>query len=221
MDPNSEIFYQNYVSSQELDELLMDGWRHHGFEFFRYRTYDHEQQLHNVVPLRIRLNGFKFSKNQRRILKRNNDIKFQFRRAEISAMEENLFENHKKKFIKNPPENLYDFLTPIPGFLPCDNFECIIIKEEKMIAASFLDIAETSTSSVYAMFDLCESQRSLGILTILLEIIFSIRMKKNYYYLGYAYKEPSFYDYKKRFMNLEMFDWEGNWHPVIFDSHSN
>ncbi len=216
MNPNSEIFYQNFVSSQELDELLNDGWRHHGFEFFRYKSYGDDQQIQHVVPLRIRLNGFKFSKNHHRILKRNNDIKFHFRRTEINAREEALFENHKKKFIENPPESLYDFLTPVPGFLPCDNFECMIFKEEKIVAASFLDIGETSTSSVYAMFDLQESHRSLGILTILLEIIFSIRMKKNYYYLGYAYKEPSFYDYKKRFMNLEMYDWEGNWKPVVF-----
>ncbi|GIW37638.1 MAG: hypothetical protein KatS3mg074_036 [Meiothermus sp.] len=34
---------------------------------------------------------------------------------------------------------------------------------------------------------------------------------KAFYYPGYAYKEPSEYDYKKRLGALEYFDWKGNW----------
>ena len=56
-----------------------------------------------------------------------------------------------------------------------------------------------------------ETQRSLGILTMLLEIDFALRSGKKFYYHGYAYEGNSFYDYKKRFSGLERYDWRGNW----------
>ncbi|HNM06329.1 MAG TPA: hypothetical protein PKK05_25645, partial [Leptospiraceae bacterium] len=59
------------------------------------------------------------------------------------------------------------------------------------------------------------SKRSLGIYTMLLEIEYSIQMKKDYYYPGYAYVETSFYDYKKNFNGLEYLDWNKGWKPFI------
>ena len=35
-----------------------------------------------------------------------------------------------------------------------------------------------------------------------------------YYYHGYAFHEPSHYDYKKRLNATEWLDWEGNWLPL-------
>ena len=32
-----------------------------------------------------------------------------------------------------------------------------------------------------------------------------------FYYPGYAYRGPSFYDYKKNFSGLEFYDWETGW----------
>ena len=46
---------------------------------------------------------------------------------------------------------------------------------------------------------------------MLLEIQYAIDNGKSFYYQGYAYEGESFYDYKKRFRALEMYDWEGNW----------
>ena len=86
-----------------------------------------------------------------------------------------------------------------------------------MIACSFIDVVTNSLSSTYAMFDLEESKRSLGIYTMILEINYAIEKKKRFYYPGYAYDAPSFYDYKKKFNNCEFYDWQSRlWLPFEF-----
>ena len=83
------------------------------------------------------------------------------------------------------------------------------------MACSFIDITTYSISSTYAMFDLSESNRSLGIYTMILEMMYAKAQKKRFYYLGYAYETPSFYDYKKKFANTEFYDWKTQlWQPL-------
>jgi arginine-tRNA-protein transferase len=46
---------------------------------------------------------------------------------------------------------------------------------------------------------------------MLKEIELSIAEGKEFYYQGYSYEGPSFYDYKKQFCGSEAFDWSGKW----------
>jgi arginine-tRNA-protein transferase len=64
------------------------------------------------------------------------------------------------------------------------------------------------------MFDPEETRRSLGIFTMLVAIRHSTELGCRYYYPGYATKEPSFYDYKKRFAPLEYLEWGTGWRPL-------
>jgi arginine-tRNA-protein transferase len=89
--------------------------------------------------------------------------------------------------------------------------EIAVYKEENLIAKSFFDVGANSISSIYGIFAPEITDRSLGILTMLLEIDFALKNGKKFYYHGYAYEGNSFYDYKKRFHNLQRFDWKGNW----------
>jgi arginine-tRNA-protein transferase len=61
------------------------------------------------------------------------------------------------------------------------------------------------------MFDLTEGRRSLGLLTMLLEIAYARERACRYYYPGYSLDTPSAYDYKKNFGAMEQFDWNGHW----------
>ena len=70
-----------------------------------------------------------------------------------------------------------------------------------------LDVGQTATSAVYAMFDPAHSRRSLGIFTMLEAIRYSRERGRRHYYPGYACVEPSVYDYKKNFAGLEHYDW--------------
>jgi leucyl-tRNA---protein transferase len=202
------------VSPEQMDGLWADGWRHFGTYFFRYSMSLHWGGIHTVIPLRVDLTKFAPSRSQKRVLARNRDLLVVVRDTFIDEIKENLFYRHRERFKNNIPDSIYDFLSDEPADTPCRNHEICVYDGDRLLAASFLDIGSTSTSAVYAMFDLEESKRSLGIFTILLAIRYSIELNCRYYYLGYAYREPSIYDYKKNFNGLEYLDWRKGWQPM-------
>lgn len=207
----NEEFYTRHVSPQQLDWLLASGWRHFGEHFFRYNIGIHENELRLVLPLRVRLAKFEISKSQRRILRKNQDLRIVFRPIEITAEKENLFERHKQRFNHAVPDSLYDFLSTEPANVPSEALEVCVYERNKLLAASFFDVGAATVSAVCAMFEPSETSRSLGIFTMLLTIDFASKNGKTFYYPGYAYEGNSFYDYKKRFSALEEFDWRGDW----------
>jgi arginine-tRNA-protein transferase len=204
----NEEFFADSISPAQLDLLLADGWRHFGTHFFRYSIGFHEFDIRQVIPLRIRLADFSFSKSQRRVLRKNSDLRITFQPIQITAEKESLFDRHKVRFKTGVPDTIYDFIS---ADSPCETLELSVYKDAGLIATSFLDIGQGSVSSVYAMFEPAEHSRSLGIFTLLKEIEFARENRKEFLYLGYCYEGESFYDYKKRFSATEMYDWQGNW----------
>jgi arginine-tRNA-protein transferase len=166
-----------------------------------------------VTPLRIRLNRFGLSKSQRRVAKRNADLKTLTRPVEFDDEKHEMFDRHAERFDHGKPENLYSFLDENAANIPGETVEFCVYHKGRLAAVSFLDIGETSVSSIYAMFEPEFSKRSLGIFTMLLEIDYAIATGKTFYYQGYAYQGVSFYDYKKNFKATEVYDWKGRWTP--------
>ena len=207
----NEEFYTSQVSPKQLDFLLADGWRHFGQHFYRYNLGLLKDEFRFVMPLRIRLADFKFSKSKRRILNKNKNLETIIRPIEFDDQKHELFNRHKQRFDHGIPDSIYSFLDKDAANTPCKSLEFCVYEENKLLAVSYLDIAENSASSIYAMFEPSESKRGLGIYTMLLEIQYAIDTGKTYFYQGYAYEGDSFYDYKKRFNALERFDWSGNW----------
>lgn len=207
----NEEFYASKVTPQELDFLLAEGWRHFGQHFYRYNLGILEDTFRFVIPLRIRLADFKFSKSQRRNLRKNSDLQIIIRPIDFDDEKHELFERHKMRFNHGIPESIYNFLDPDAANVPCKSMEVCIYNKNKLLSVSFLDIGEKSVSSIYAMFEPTESKRSLGVFTMLAEIYYAVENDKTFYYQGYVYEGDSFYDYKKRFKALERYDWFGNW----------
>lgn len=213
----NEQFFASSVSSRQLDHLLANGWRHFGTHFFRYSYGFHELDVRQVLPLRTRLKDFSLSKSQRRTLKRNSDLKTVIRPIEITSQSELLFERHKQRFKSGTPNSIYDFLSHCPDTEPCSAREAAVYDiAGNLIAVSYFDLGERAISGIYAMFDPDESSRRLGILTMLKEIEYALETGMDFYYQGYAYEGPSFYDYKKLFRGSEWFDWAGNWTRLDF-----
>ncbi len=207
----NEEFYSSSVSPEELDALLAKGWRHFGEQFFRYNIGFYESDIRFVIPLRIRLKNFAFSKNQRRVLRKNQDLQTVIRPVEITEEKEALFHRHKRRFKQGVPDSLYDFLSFDAARVPCEAKEICVYDGEKLLAASFFDVGARTISGTYAMFEPSDTKRSLGIFTMLLEIEFALENEMDFYYQGYVYEGNSFYDYKKRFRATEQYDWKENW----------
>ena len=201
------------ASPEEMDRFWAEGWRHFGMFFFRYQSAVHGNKLFTVLPLRLAVKRFTLTRSLKRVFAVNRDIKKLIRPASIDPQKEDLFLKHRRRFRENVPSSLDNFLSPVPDSVPCRNLELCIYLDDKLLGVTFLDIGQTATSAVYAIFDPSEAKRSLGILMMLYSIQFSREEGFRYYYPGYAYREPYSYDYKKRFIGLEYLDWNAGWKP--------
>ncbi|WP_200392189.1 hypothetical protein [Roseibacillus ishigakijimensis] len=215
----NEIGEAERVPRARMDELWAEGWRHFGPRFFRYSLMWQEEEWKRVINLRLPLAEWRPSKSQRRTLRRNEDLRYEFAPAEPGAVEEALFQRHKARFRDNVPESLQDFLGSEPNGVPGPCLQLSVWEEESLVAASFLDLGERACSSIYGIFEPSKGSRRLGILTILLEMLYAQEVGLEFYYLGYACLEQSPYDYKKDFKPLWAWDWRG-WQPFTRDDYS-
>lgn len=207
----NEEFDAENVSPTQMDKLWENGWRHFGTHFFRYNLGFYGFDIRPVIPLRVRLADFSPSRSQRRVIRKNSDLKTLFRPIEITREKEELFERHKTRFDQGVPNSVYDFLSHDPANIPCDAMEICAYDGERLLATAFFDYGLRAASGVYAMFEPDESHRSLGIFTMLKEIEFATARGKEFYYQGYCYEGASYYDYKKRFRGTERYDWNARW----------
>jgi arginyl-tRNA--protein-N-Asp/Glu arginylyltransferase len=214
----SEILDQTFqcasVPPEMMDRLWESGWRHFGATFFRYNFTLDEHGIRSITPLRLDLEKFTLSKSQRRVLRRNEDVRCEFGPASLSDEAQQMFQRHKQRFNDHVPEGLETFLSESPATVPCPCHECRVSLGDELIAISFLDVGARATSAVYGLFEPEHSARSLGTYTMLKEIEYSQALGCRFYYPGYATHEPSPYDYKKQLHGLEKLDWEaGEWGP--------
>ena len=206
-----EEFEATSVSPEQYDEMLADAWRHFGKHFFRYNFGIYEEEIRRVIPLRIRLADFILSKSQRRVFRRNDDLDVTIGAYNITRETHDLFERHKRRFKSGVPNSIYDFIANNRASSPTELLEITARKHGNLVAASFFDLASRSVSAIYGCFDPDETSRSLGIFTMLKVMEYAREFGLKFYYHGYAYEGSSFYDYKKRFLGLEQYDWRGSW----------
>ncbi|WP_281614101.1 arginine-tRNA-protein transferase [Flammeovirga sp. SubArs3] len=218
-----EEFTKSWVSPSQYDYLLENGWRHFGENFFRYNINIYNNEICNVLPLRVRIENFHLTKSQRKILRRNKNFNYKIQKVTIDEEAEQLFSIHKEKFVDNVPNSIFDFLSEKnPTNVPTSVYEIRITDQEKTIAISYFAIGAEAISSIYGMFHPDYAKYSLGILTMLLEIKFTKSNNLLFYYHGYCYDVPSFYDYKKKFSNLEYYQWDNNkWEPYLVEQGVN
>ncbi|MGH9949498.1 MAG: arginine-tRNA-protein transferase, partial [Pyrinomonadaceae bacterium] len=157
------------------------------------------------------LSDFAVSKSQRRVLKKNKDLRVENRPIKITEESENLFHRHKQRFDHAVPDSIYNFLSHQPATVPCEARELAVYLDEKLIASTYYDIGKNSISAIYSIFDPRHQNRSLGIFLLLNGINYAIESRKEFLYHGYCYDRSSFYDYKKRFIGTEDFDWKSSW----------
>lgn len=213
-----DSFYCSRATPAMMDAFWQDGWRHFGTYFFRTHIDLLDNVLMHIRSLRIRVKDFIPSKPQRRILRKNEDVRVEFQPIRLTEAHEILFQKHKQRFADPRPDSLHDFLSQEPAIMPCLAYECrVTAPDNRLLAVSFLDIGEHAASSLYAMFDTDESARSLGNFTLLAELEFARHSGKEFLYTGYAHEEHSFYDYKKHFAATEYYDWRGVWLPFHAD----
>jgi len=209
-----ECFECAAVPPEVMDALWAEAWRHFGPLFVRYSMYFGDELPLLVQPLRVVLAQFVLSHSHRRILRRNADLEVRCQPPRLDVEREDLFHRHKRRFRRHVPDSLDQFLGPAPGVVPGEMIEVAAYRNDRLVAASYLDVGREGVSSLYGMFDPAFSRRSLGIATMLWELAYARDRGCRFYYPGYAYHSPSPLDYKKQFAGCEWFDWQGHWLPL-------
>lgn len=199
------------VPSRAMDELWAGAWWFLGTTFFRQSLLPWNGRMEPLQHLRIRMNRFVLSASQGRVLRRNRELRLHVRPAEITEVQRELFDRHKQRFEDGIPDSLDDFLGPCPATNPVPILEFAVFLGRRLVAASYLARGEDSVASLYGIFDPEEADRSLGTLTMLLELSFARQRGYEFYYPGYSLQNPSPMDYKKRFHGLEAYEWDEGW----------
>jgi arginyl-tRNA--protein-N-Asp/Glu arginylyltransferase len=198
-----------------FDDYLSEGWRLLGFTMVRHNYSVCRGKFCHTIPLRIRLDGFTFSKSQRKLLQRNAHLQVGYRPIAIGPDQEALFVRHANRFGERRPTQVFSFLGPTAHREPVTGMEFTVqVPGQPISAYSYIHIGAHTISGTYCFFDPDMEHLSLGSYTMLLELQKAMALGKKYYYHGYCYDVPSQFDYKLNFNNLEAFDWStGAWRP--------
>jgi len=213
IDERAEMVQLDAVA---LDRILSEGWRLLGRRFVRHNFSTWHRKLCRTIPLRVRLAQFDLTKSQRQTLRRNADLQVMSAPARFNAERERLFELHRERFQEKQATTLGSFIhSDFPNRFPTEGRELAVHLDGELIACSFFHLGEKAVSGTYCVFDPAHSRRSLGTLTMLLELLIAKEMGKEFYYHGYTHDTPSQFDYKMSVKGLEALNWEtGEWLPL-------
>ncbi|MEM9887982.1 MAG: arginine-tRNA-protein transferase [Bacteroidota bacterium] len=208
--------YPEQVSGKDLDDYLARGWYRMGQSIFTCHFLSFGERLYSAVWLRLRLEGFKFKKRQRKLMRKNEHFRIVIQDASLDQQKEDLYQKYRWYCFKgNISISLKDSLLDGKNNNAYDTLECCIYDEDKLIAVSFFDYGNTSLSSILGMYDPDYQSHSLGYYSMLLEIQYGLDQGFQYYYPGYIVPGYSRFNYKARIGPVDCYSLtKGTWSPL-------
>ncbi|MDH5299977.1 MAG: arginyltransferase [Gammaproteobacteria bacterium] len=162
------------------------------------------------IPLRIPLARFEPNRNQKRTLKRNQDLRLNV----SSALTTEHFELYQRYISSRHAGGAMDKTDEIQfrQFLTSDWCNTVFIEtylQDKLIAVAVTDIVQQGWSAFYTFFDPeLSHDRSLGRYAILRQVELARAAQSEYLYLGYWIKDCAKMNYKSEYQPLEQFQGE-------------
>ncbi len=205
------------ITLSQADERLAEGHRRTG-EFI-YQTSCPACKA--CQPIRLDALEFKFTRNQRRILKRG-DRRFRQEIGPLSADHErvDLFNKHRRMRGLAKRDKDIDVEEYVWGFVrSCfESFEITYWLEDQLVCLGVCDRGKQSISAVYTFFDPHLKSDSLGTYSILKQVEYCAERRLKYLYLGYYVQNSPHMRYKSRFVpNERLID--GRW--IRFETDAN
>jgi len=198
VDPQCELNQRTYTLLAEL------GFRRSGDHLYR----PHCSSCKACVPVRIPVNYFVPSRNQRRVLSRNQDVQISWHKPDFHDEHFTLYRRymqsrHTGSSMDDDDPGHYQRLFQIRwGETRLAEFRV----GRQLLAIAITDFLENGLSAVYTFFDPDAQVRSLGNFAILQQIETAREIAMPYVYLGYWIKECDKMAYKDKFRPFEYFD---------------
>ena len=185
------------------NELIQRGFRRSGEFVYRPGC----PQCKACVPVRVVCQEFCPRRTDKRNLKRNSDLKIDFRKAEFTEEYFDLYhrylsQRHNDGGMDNPaPADFERFLlNPWAETLFLD-----VRLNGKLVALAVTDATTDGLSAVYTFFDPTMPERALGRYCILQQIELSNLMSLPYLYMGYWVNDCQKMEYKTDYRPQEHF----------------
>lgn len=185
------------------NSLITHGFRRSGGYVYR----PHCNDCNACISVRIPTKKYVFSKNEKRVLKKNLGIKIIHKSDKFSSEHFDLYarylaSRHQDSSMSNPTKTDYH------RFLICDWSETQFIEyriNHILIGVAVTDIVEDGLSAVYTFFDSDYTQKSIGHFSILQQIQLAQSRGLSYLYLGYWVNDCQKMAYKERYKPLESY----------------
>lgn len=196
------------IQPQTWESLLEEGHDRLG-TLLRRTQFAYDDNIGHAQRMALRYNlkadyaPFSFSKSQRKLLRNNENLSYEVVVAVKSDAKQALFERWYQGRFGFAEDLSVWFMED----MPIRSYDLLVYKRDKLIACSNFDITQNAQYSNVAFYEPNESHLNLGTWTMLKELELGLKYNKSAHYPGYAYHEPSRFDYKKNFANVEFFDW--------------
>lgn len=181
-------------------QLMDKGWRRSGK--ILYKPFCPSCQ--KCQTIRIPVNEFTPSKSQRRVLRRNEDVRTTLATPKATDEKFDLFVRYQRArhdgTMCTIRKEYEDFLYQSP----LRSVEMEFHLRGKYLGSAIMDADAKSLSAVYNYFDPDFPERSLGTYAILKSIEFAQDRRDDYYYMGYYIKESAKMAYKTSYRPYEI-----------------
>ncbi len=196
--PFTATFYQALfgpLTDHVMELFLAAGYRRNGNSLYTMRC----AACSSCIPIRLHPEEFRMNRDQRRVNKKNRDLRVQF--SSVQMTDENLL--LCERFLRQRyPQRNNTALGYYSGFFLnhiVTSLEFHYRLDGRLIGNGIVDIGEHWMNAVYFYFDPDEAWRSLGTFNILTMIDFCLQKRIDYLYLGYFIPGVSAMSYKARF----------------------
>lgn len=202
------------VDKKLYSQLTALGFRRSGSHYYR----PHCEHCNACVPVRLKVDQFQPDRNQRRVLRKNEDLSCRLVPAAFSERYYRLYahyieERHRDGDMYPPSrEQFTSFL--VDG--ATDSWFMEISLGDELAGLAAVDLLDDGLSAIYTIFAPELEDRSLGTFAVLWQIEEARRRGLPHLYLGYWIRECRKMNYKTRFKPIEALR-DGHWRELQSD----
>ena len=191
-------------STVYCDQLVSQGWRRFGGMFFRPVCAD----CTACESIRIDVPRYEFSRSEKRVLRKNADLRVIIRRPSMTQHHLDLFIRyhrymHEKRGWKEQPVTPRNYYTSFVHGFNAFGYEVLYFDHDRLIGVDLIDILPSGISSIYFYYDPEYARRSLGKYSLLRQIMMAQERTLRWVYLGYYVQGCQSLEYKSEYAPLQ------------------
>ncbi len=194
-------------SKDYCSELIERGWRRFGNMFFRPVC----RECTACESLKIDVENYKFSKSERRVIRKNSDLHNTIQRPTMTQDHLDLFTlyhdymNEHRGWETQAINAKNYYISFVYGHHNY-GYEVLYFDQEKLIGVDLIDILPNGISSIYFYYHPDYTQRSLGKYSLYRQIIMAQQHQLPWIYLGYYVKGCQSLEYKIQYAPLHQLE---------------